>query len=376
MHKKVLFFWSGVGGSLIMAMFIAIYLGASPHDERNITLGLDVEPGVFYKSDSNFHVNLNSYGSQSFSYFSTSSDLKKYKYLHFSGVNIAPNYEVWLDINKESLPLFQGKMLKGESLIIELPWMEFNEQLIGELEMKLTVLPQLELGLNGTERYDLAFSAINLVSDSFYARLQYIKTWVSSTPSYGLSSLNYWQKHKLPMSITWAVLIWLTLVLFCAWLLKVSSKHLVLFLLVLTLPQFALLLFNQWQLKQQSVSMFDIDADTAAINELDSSIENFSRSFLNWISDEEMLKSIVLIQSNTAFEQSRLLYHLNRLNLFQTVDWQYVEALKLQKEIDFIYMVIPESIMVDCHKESIAAFVGFDEMELIFSHSNYCVVKL
>lgn len=375
MNKKVWVFWFVVIGGLIGTVFVSLYAGSEVHKEQNITLKLDVAPGVFYRSGNQYAINSNPYSAVSFSYFIDANELESYKYLKFGGSSAESPYQVTFKIFKGKSELYSDYFLHSGNYMIELPDSIFNEKLSSsELELRMSVDIKRDMGLSHATNEVMAFDGLFLTSASLVSRWEYIKTWVGNRADYQLSSLNFWQKQTLLPQLALGLVIWLTVVLSMSWLKGVPYRQVFWLLFLVMLVPSVHFIFKQVGVKYQVELLYSSQEGRNDINDLDKQIHLFTDEFNDWLKNNNVKDAVVFIKSSDAFVSSRMRYHLHETPTYNYVYWSDVSAFKKNNGLNETFLLTTRKILPDC-KESARLFVP-EHAEKIMANEQFCVVRL
>ncbi|WP_154223511.1 hypothetical protein [Marinicella rhabdoformis] len=375
MNKKVLVFWLVVIGGLTGTVFLSLYAGSVAHKEQNITLKLDVEPGVFYRNGDHFSISANPFGPVSFSYTIQSKALGQYKYLKFSGAKADSLYQVSLKIMQGRKTLFNGDFLQADDFVVELPELSFVEyESSVPMELQISVNSKRDLGLHTTVNKDMGFDGLFLSSDSIVSRWYYVKAWMSNSAEYQLSSLNFWQKQSLFPQLALGLAVWLTVVLLLAWFQSLPIQQVMYLWLMVLLPTSAYFVVSQYRLKQQTIIDYPRPNTNKDINELDRKVHDFTAEFVDWIDQAEPHEFAVFIKASDAFIKSRMRYHLHGVLTYDYVYWSDASAFKKVNHLDEVYLITTRNILPDC-QSSKKSYIP-KHIKTVLSNDQFCVVKL
>lgn len=372
MEKRVWIFWGLAVLGFPVTLLLSMSVGLVSHHEKDIILDLSIEPGVFYRSGAQFAVSQNPYGRQSFSYISTPKLLKKYQYLQFEKVDVDQQTVILLELKKGRKVLFSERFVHGEDAFFNLPWGDIKVPINEPIELLMTVVYEPNLGVNFPKRHDMSFNGINLLSDSFQARWQYFAAWLVNSPSYQLSSMNFWQKQGVPIQAAAGLMLWLTISLVAAWLLRINSKHVTAFLLVILLPMYLWVGVKQLTLNRQVNALYT--TGDGNINLTDQRIYEFAQQVRAWSAQQKTQHVAYIVESFKAFEQSRMIYHLSELNVMHSINWSELDGLFNKKQLDSLMLVLPETVYPACEQSE--ALSKFDSPELVLRFAGYCLVKI
>lgn len=372
MNKRFWIFWGLAVLGFPVTLLLSMLVGQVAHQEKEIFLDLSVEPGVFYRSGAQFAVNQNPYGRQSFSYLITPKLIEKYQYLRFGGLNIDQQTFILLELKKGRKVLFSERFIHGDDAFFYLPWDDIQVPSNESIELLMTVVYEPSLGIDFARRQDMQFKNITLLSDSFQARWQYLTAWLTHTPSYQLSSMNFWQKQGMPLHAAAGLILWLTITLIMAWLLRINGRQVSAFLLSILLPLYLWVGFKQFTQSRQVNALYT--SGEVGINVKDQRIHEFAREVLSWYEQQKPQNLVFIVKGLKSFEESRMFYHLSALNVMYAISDSKLAGLKSKKQLDALLFIFPETVHSDCEQDE--EIPNFDAPELVLRFAGFCLVKL